>query len=292
MAELLGGIYRLECRIDKGVTARVYSAHRADDPDRGYAIKTIAHFSLDNHHSVDIEVQILRTLPHPNLVRLYEVITASNYTSLVLESMPGNIYRKSLTGGQQRQIVHGVAQGLAWLHQHGIIHRDIKPDNILWDAHSGNVKLCDFGLSWWEKFQPPSGLTDMTGTLEYLAPEVVQLGALAVTASDAWSLGVVLYEMLTGATPFDHTWDIRVMDKILAGTYTAVTGELGSLVDRLLVMKPQDRWSMEQVALATQSPRRRVLRSGASRHARVVDANRGTAKRPKRSRESEEPPPI
>ena len=192
------GPYLLVRPLGRGGMATVYAAVAAEhpDPERPVAVKVMAESGR-----LEAEARALFHLRHPNLVALLDWGTDRGTEYLVTELVEGGTLRQQiLPQGMPLDSALNwflpLLQGVSWAHDQGIVHRDIKPENVLLTP-SGQVKLADFGLA-----RPTTGpATSATaGTLDYLAPELVQ-GARATPASDQYSLGLVLYELLSGQLP-------------------------------------------------------------------------------------------
>jgi len=204
------GRYEIIETLGRGSMGVVYKAH---DPliERTVAIKTVSYAGLTPTEARDFEQRFFfeaksaGRLSHPNIVTIHDVGQAEDVAYIAMEFLPGQSLRTILDSGvvlstrQIAKIAHHVASGLAFAHTHGIVHRDIKPANIM-VPESGQVKITDFGIA-----LLPSGSMTMNGTAfgspKYMSPEQV-LGHKADRRSDIFSLGAVLYEMLTGTPPF------------------------------------------------------------------------------------------
>jgi serine/threonine-protein kinase len=200
--------YELERKIGEGGMARVYLG-RDTRLNRPIAVKVLhQHYSADSnflarfHH----EAQAAANLRHPNVVDVYDVGQDGDIHYIVMEYVPGQdlkaaiLKHGSLPVDQAVSIARAVADGLEAAHRVGLVHRDIKPQNIIVGDHD-QVKITDFGIA-------KSGLSTSAtetgvifGTADYLSPEQAR-GQTATTASDVYALGVTLYEMLTGRLPF------------------------------------------------------------------------------------------
>ncbi len=178
--------------------------------DRPVAIKVLrGQFAADASflRRFEREAQAAARLSHPNIVSVYDVGRDDGTRYIVMEYVPGKTLKQLILEhapfslDEAIHIVRQVAAALDYAHQHGLVHRDIKPQNILVDER-GFVKVTDFGIA--------KGLTDVSlteagfgmGTVHYVSPEQAR-GEPATPASDIYALGVVLYEMLTGRLPFD-----------------------------------------------------------------------------------------
>lgn len=178
--------------------------------DRPVAIKVLrGQFAADASflRRFEREAQAAARLSHPNIVSVYDVGRDDGTRYIVMEYVPGKTLKQLILEhapfslDEAIHIVRQVAAALDYAHQHGLVHRDIKPQNILVDER-GFVKVTDFGIA--------KGLTDVSlteagfgmGTVHYVSPEQAR-GEPATPASDIYALGVVLYEMLTGHLPFD-----------------------------------------------------------------------------------------
>lgn len=155
------------------------------------------------------EIEVLKVCQHPNIIRLLDVFENSEYIYIVLEYLTGGDLFTYLdkrdfkiTEDRARSIAHQIAISLYYLHQFGIAHRDLKLENILMcdNSDTSELKLVDFGLS--KMLGPTETSTDPFGTLSYVAPEVLLQKPYGKNV-DLWSLGVIIYVLLSGMLPFD-----------------------------------------------------------------------------------------
>ena len=152
------------------------------------------------------EARAMAQLSHPNLVNVYDFSASGDEVFLVMELITGGTLRELLAERgpmpphAAAAVMRGMLTGLAVAHEKGMVHRDIKPDNVLIDA-SSRVKLSDFGLVR-AAAETTQSTDQIVGTVAYLSPEQVD-GSPTTAASDVYSAGIVLFELLTGQTPFD-----------------------------------------------------------------------------------------
>jgi TolB-like protein len=257
----IGGYVLLE-HLGAGGIGEVWKAH---DPklNRVVALKFLSVTRPGSAPGRDLlaEARAASALNHPNIVTIFEVSEREGGTYLAMEFVEGETLRARLRKGplplaEASQIAVQVASALAVAHQHGIIHRDLKPENIMLRL-DGYVKLVDFGLAKklpWAK-EGESTLTDsatrtgqVVGTFQYMSPEQAR-GQLITPASDVFSLGIVIYEMLTGEHPFESGNVVDTLSAILTKEPMRVSVRcpaapitLTSTVERALLKAPEARF--------------------------------------------------
>jgi serine/threonine protein kinase len=200
------------------------------------------------------EGRLAARLNHPHVVAVFDLVDDGDDTWLVMEYVEGvtlSAFVKrdgALTPDEAAPLVRQAADALAAAHAAGIVHRDVKPSNML-VTRTGEVKLTDFGIA---RAEADASLTQtglVTGSPAYLAPEVAS-GATATEASDVWSLGATLYHLLAGHPPYD------VKDNLMGALYKIVheepprlpdVGWLAPVLERTMTRRPAGRWSMAQV---------------------------------------------
>src|SRR4051795_8873664 len=153
------------------------------------------------------EAKAAAALRHPRCQRIYALARDTGHVYIAYEYVPGRTLREALNAGEldDRSAVEVAAQvleALAHAHRRGIVHRDVKPSNVLLAEGDGiDVRLLDFGLAQMAEFDTLTAIGDVPGTLAYVSPERL-LGRNATPAADVWSVGVMLWESLAGAHPF------------------------------------------------------------------------------------------
>ena len=204
------GRYNIIGELGQGAMGTVY---KAVDPliDRIVAIKTInLSLALDEKDEYESrfyqEAKAAGRLSHPNIVTIYDVGKSGEIAYIAMEFLQGRELRDMLNDGKRMpveqviNVVAQVAQGLAYAHEHGIVHRDVKPSNIM-IVRDGHVKITDFGIARMASAAVRTQTGMVLGSPKYMSPEQV-VGKLTDQRSDIFSLGVMLYEMLTGQAPF------------------------------------------------------------------------------------------
>jgi Tol biopolymer transport system component len=241
----MGIVYRAEdTRLHRSVALKFLPPHLTSDAD------AVARFGR--------EAQAAAALKHPNIVIIYDIGEFEGQTYISMEHVEGEDLATVLERGpipveQAVDIAAQIGEGLGEAHQAGIAHRDIKPENILVGG-DGQIKILDFGLA---KLRGVSRLTkesSTVGTATYMSPELTT-GQEADQRTDIWSLGVVLYEMVTGRSPFASDYEQAVSYAIvnqnhdpLGDTVPELPGGLEGVVDRALAKKPEDRYqSVDQM---------------------------------------------
>jgi hypothetical protein len=200
--------YQLQERIGSGAMGSVYKAHhlKLDLPVALKVLRAQLSSSKTQIERLKREAQLAARLNHPNIVRGLDVGESTGFHYLAMEFVDGITVRDRIRKGplpekKALRIIRDVARALEHANTHGVIHRDVKPGNIML-TRDGRVKLADFGLA---RGKGPSDLTlehASIGTPQYLAPEQAIRGANATHRSDLFSLGATLYHMVTGHPPF------------------------------------------------------------------------------------------
>jgi eukaryotic-like serine/threonine-protein kinase len=198
------------------------------------------------------EAQLAQGLQHPDIVAILDAGQSDGRAYLVMEYVPGaDLGGHTRTGSllppwQVLAIMARVARALAYAHAAGVVHSDIKPANILYDAASDSVKVMDFGIAHPQGDATRAG-APLLGSPSYMAPERMQ-GAAPDALSDVYSMGVTLYQLLTGSLPFRGDSLAQLMDHIChqpaAGLRTLSPGlpeAIESLVASAMARQPQDR---------------------------------------------------
>ena len=251
---LFDGRYRIQRKLGAGGMADVYLA---EDQELG---RRVAIKILNGRHANDDqfierfrrEAKNAAALNHPNIVSIYDRGEAEDTYYIAMEFLDGRTLKELVVSRGAAPInvaieyARQILSALRFAHRHGIVHRDIKPHNVLVDAE-GRVKVTDFGIA-------RAGTSQMTetgsivGTAQYLSPEQARGGEVD-PRSDLYSLGVVLYELLTGKTPFDGETPVEIAMKHLSNAPKPpsklrpdVTPELDKVVLRALAKNPDDRY--------------------------------------------------
>jgi hypothetical protein len=271
------GRYVIGDLLGSGAMGRVYSAWEPE-LDRRVALKVLVTDGDGARERIVREAQAMAKLDHANVVGVHEVGTADDGVFVAMELVDGQTLRVwAAVPHDWREIVAvliGITRGLAAVHAAGVVHRDIKPDNIIVGT-DGRARLGDFGLArsgvtTGIALSPGAGIavgtpvTAIAGTPAYMAPEVLR-GAGATTASDQFSFGVTAYEVLAGTRPFSGGSWAELLTTIEAGrppTIRGIPGWLDDIVQRCLVAEPGRRFS-SMTALAAELEQRASKRSPA-----------------------------
>lgn len=251
---LIAGRYRLAARIGQGSMGEVWRAHD-ERLDRTVAIKLLLPGATRIQADSLREARITAKLQHPNAVTVHDVIEQDGRTCLVMSYVAGTPCSRLVTPAPAdvARIGRQVADALAAAHELGIVHRDVKPDNVLL-TDDGQAVLTDFGISSviGDGGSVPGDTGVIVGTPAFLAPEVAA-GAAAGFASDVFSLGATLYAAVEGTPPFGTDPDtVALLHRVAEGRVAepARAGALGPVLMWMLRREPGARPSMSQVVAA------------------------------------------
>ncbi|MGZ7079768.1 MAG: protein kinase domain-containing protein, partial [Thermoanaerobaculia bacterium] len=258
--QLFAGRYRIEQVIGRGGMGVVY---RASDTqlDEIVAIKTlpgdVMQRSPEDLERFKREIRLARKITHRNVLRTYDYGQAESVYFISMEFVRGYTLSELLAEAENKQLAPRLAMGIARqisrgldaAHEQGIIHRDIKPQNVLID-HRGEIKLMDFGIA--RMAEAPEAMTQaglIVGTPHYMSPEQVQ-GKQLDSRSDVYSVGVLMYEMLVGRRPFESSSLTGVLTAHITETprlpieiRPEVGREISDIVMRCLAKDPQKRYA-------------------------------------------------
>ena len=258
LASFAVGRYKMLDYLGKGGVSEVYSAHD-QQLGRIVALKFLlpGTIGVRSTERVMDEAKTLSSLNHPNIVTVYEVIESASGLAIVMELVEGRALR-SLCGtpldeDQVIRIGQQIAQALTAAHAHGVVHRDVKPENIL-VRPDGYVKVVDFGLARQVAADGSTSTFGVTaGTLQYMSPEQVQ-GRSVSPASDIFSVGLVLYELAAGHHPFTAETSIQSAFSIATKEPACLlkgngirTERLHRVIFKMLARDPVDRPSAAEV---------------------------------------------
>ncbi len=264
----IAGRYRIESVLGAGGYAVVYLAFDRE-LERMVALKVLRpeRASSDGLARFRREVAVTREMSSPRLARVFDIGSSENAIFLTMELVEGESLKERLRRGllpveESIAVSRGILEGLDALHAGGVVHRDVKPGNVLL-GRAGEIKLADFGLARSEV--EPQGLTHsgaFLGTSEYVAPEQA-LGEPVDARSDLYSLGVVMFEMLTGRLPFPAESALGVLLERLKARppdprrfNAQIPRWLARMVLRLLERRPGDRYRTASEVLRDLARRR------------------------------------
>ncbi|XP_078349205.1 MAP/microtubule affinity-regulating kinase 3-like isoform X2 [Oculina patagonica] len=248
------GKYRLIKTIGKGNFAKVKLAKHVPT-GKEVAIKIIDKTQLNPSSLQKLfrEVRIMKFLDHPNIVKLYEVIETDKTLYLVMEyASGGEVFDYLVAHGRMkekeaRSKFRQIVSAVQYCHQKHVIHRDLKAENLLLDADM-NIKIADFGFS--NEFTPGNKLDTFCGSPPYAAPELFQGKKYDGPEVDVWSLGVILYTLVSGSLPFDGQNLKELRERVLRGKYRIpfyMSTDCENLLKRFLVLNPTKRSRLEQI---------------------------------------------
>src|SRR3954471_23912111 len=248
------GPYSLGERLGAGGMGEVYQAYD-ERLDRWVAVKLIRPEATENETARERfrrEARAVARLSHPSIVQIHDIVETAESDAIVMELVEGEslarrITRGPLPVGEAVRIGREIAEGLAAAHAKGLIHRDLKPENVM-ITPEGRAKILDFGLA--KRLEGEASLTAdhrVLGTFRAMSPE--QAKGLPLDArSDLFSFGLLLYEMLSGRSPFEGSSTLETLTRICTHRQTplrevssAIPEGLSRLVDQLLEKEPARR---------------------------------------------------
>ena len=245
--------YRVEKRVlGKGHYGVVRKCQRISDGQM-FAVKSIDKSKLRRRASLDREIEILRTVHHPNIISLVDVFEDDKYLHLVTELCTGGelfdriIAKQRYTEKDAALLVHKILGAIRYCHEeHNICHRDLKPENFLFKtpAEDSELVIIDFGLSRVEELNET--MTTRVGTPYYIAPEVLKKSY--DRSCDMWSIGVITYILICGYPPFYGDTDADIFHSVQRGRFDypeeewgEVSQEAKNFVESLLKLEPSRR---------------------------------------------------
>ena len=266
VGQVVGGRYRVLSRIARGGMATVYLA--TDQLlGRNVALKVMHPHLAEGHAGNDFVARFRREamsaarLAHPGLVAVFDQGQDGDTSYLVMEYIEGSNLRRTLLEkgplpvGDALQTIEAVLEALAVAHAAGVIHRDIKPENVL-VATDGSIKVADFGLARAMAEASTTSTGTVLGSVAYLAPELVTYGT-SDERTDLYSVGVLLYELITGHQPFTGTTPLQIAYLHVSSDVPApsallewLPAEVDSLVALLSSRNPDDRPADAAAALS------------------------------------------
>jgi CRP-like cAMP-binding protein len=244
--------YRIKRRLGRGGMSVVYEAEDADS-GRPVALKMMSHRLLYDPVAMQRfkrEADIIASFDHPNIAKMYGRFEAFRTSFIVMEFCEGISIDDAITARGKlpesvtRNVLGQLAAAVAYAHEAGIVHHDIKPSNVM-VTREGSVKLMDFGVA--QRVEAEPAARGLLGTPRYMAPEQMS-GVAAGTKTDLFALGLVTFEMLSGEPLFksDDIWSLRsevvkCRTPDLATTLPEVSPEVRRVLRRLLFREPEER---------------------------------------------------
>jgi serine/threonine-protein kinase len=257
LQEALAGRYSLQRELGRGGMGIVYLAHEVA-LDRPVALKLLPpHLATEPalRERFMREARTAARLSQPNIVPIHTVEQVGEYVFFTMAYVEGETLgaavrrRGALPAAEAARIVREVAWALAYAHAQGVVHRDVKPDNILLEQGSGRALVTDFGIAQVGAGPGLTGRGDVLGTAEFMSPEQAS-GEAVDERSDIYSLGVVAYYMLTGRLPFEGDTVAAILAKHItqaappvASAAPEVPRHLAQAVDRCIAKNPSDRFA-------------------------------------------------
>ena len=251
--------YEYICMLGNGSFGKVRLYRDKNLKDMRFAIKTIRKDGINRamYEAIIEEVNILRDLDHPNIVKYYDTYEDDHYIHIVMEYLQGDDLFKVITERRYNkftekdacEIISYLFKSLIFIHNKHIVHRDIKPENILFGAQGDyqSLKLIDFGLS----TSHHSKNKQSVGSPYYMAPEIIDGSYTYKT--DIWSVGVILFVMMTGRYPFEGHSQQEVFHKIKFEKYNEqvlndkkCSDDVKDLIKKLLVKDESARLSIDE----------------------------------------------
>ena len=202
---------------------------------------------MNMHEKLSREINILKVMAHPHVIRMYELIDSPTELFMIMEYVSGGelfdyiVHKVRLRESESRRLFQQIISGVEFCHSHMVCHRDLKPENLLLDKNL-QIKIADFGLS--NRMWDGEFLKTSCGSPNYASPEVVSGKFYAGPETDVWSAGVCLYALLCGSLPFDDENVPNLFRKIKHGNFTLpghISADAKDLIVQMLVVDPTKR---------------------------------------------------
>ncbi|OHT08503.1 CAMK family protein kinase [Tritrichomonas foetus] len=249
------GPYTFRASIGKGSFSEVRLAFN-NETRIYYACKIVRRSEIDNSpkrmKGFEDEIRVMQKIHHKGIVELVDLIKDDHFYYIILEYCAnGELFdyicdKRRIYEAEAKKLIKQILLSVQYIHSLGIAHRDLKPENLLIDSF-GNIKIADFGFS--KLFEKDHLSSTICGTLLYLSPEVLSGSKYDPFKSDIWAIGVILYAVLTGMSPWTEKSDSGKIKQIKSGDYTTpnfLSDSCRNLITRLMCVDPNQRISIEE----------------------------------------------